>query len=133
MTYPRSLAPAALLAVLAVACGGDVSDDAVDVTAACDRLETLATAILESGDPDSMAEFVAGVDEPRDAFVEAARSSGDDRLAELAETYDDKFMAWRTGDGIGAREAGGDADIALDRAGARCLELGATNDFPQQP
>jgi hypothetical protein len=91
MTYPRSLAPAALLAVLAVACGGDVSDDAVDVTAACDRLET------------------------------------------LAETYDDKFMAWRTGDGIGAREAGGDADIALDRAGARCLELGATNDFPQQP
>jgi len=28
---------------------------------------------------------------------------------------------------------GGDDDIALDRAGARCTELGATNDFPQQP
>jgi hypothetical protein len=126
------LAPAALLAVLAVACGGDF-DYPVDVTEACDRLETLATAILESNDAATTEEFVAAVEEPLDAFVEAARSSGDGRLAELAETYENKVAVWNTGDGIDAREAAGDADIALDRAGARCLKLGATNDFPQQP
>jgi hypothetical protein len=27
-------------------------------------------------------------------------------------------------------EAGTDANIALDQAGARCIELGATNNFP---
>jgi hypothetical protein len=133
MTHPRRLAPAALLAVLAVACTGDDSDDAVDVTAACDRLETLATAILESSDATTTAQFVAGVTEPLDAFVAAAGSSGDDRLAELAETYGRELTTWSTSSGIDAREARGNADVALDRAGARCLELGATNDFPQQP
>ncbi|HEY7069924.1 MAG TPA: hypothetical protein VH479_07425 [Acidimicrobiales bacterium] len=133
MTHPRRLAPAALLAVLAVACTGDDPDAAVDVTAACDRLETLASAILESSDATTTAQFVAGVSEPLDAFVAAAGSSGDDKLAELAEIYSREFATWSTSSGIDAREARGNADVALDRAGARCLELGATNDFPQQP
>jgi hypothetical protein len=68
------------------------------------------------------------IDEPLAAFVAAAERSGDGRLAELSHTYHSRFSEYVQGDS----EAGNDADIALDRAGARCTELGAANVFPQE-
>jgi hypothetical protein len=40
------------------------------------------------------------------------------------------FPTYLEMEGIDAREAGNDANVALDRAGARCAELGAANVFP---
>ena len=36
-------------------------------------------------------------------------------------------------DDIDAREAGNDADIALDRSIQRCIELGATTELAEEP
>jgi hypothetical protein len=124
------LVGAALL--VSSACGGS-SREPVDVTAACDRLEELAAAILKAQDSRSVVEFVAAVEEPEVAFVEAAAASGDQRLSELAHSYDDAFQAWRSGTGIDPRIAAGGADMALDLSGQRCIELGASNDFPGEP
>jgi hypothetical protein len=57
----------------------------------------------------------------------------DRRLAELARTYREAFAEYLEGNGIDAREAGNEADIALDRSAERCMQLGATNSFPTQP
>lgn len=38
-----------------------------------------------------------------------------------------------TDDTLDGREAGNDADVALDRSTERCLQLGATSDFPEEP
>jgi hypothetical protein len=116
-----------------VACGDDGGGEAVDVTAACDRLEELATAIRDVADAVSVDEVRDAVQAPIDAFSTAASSSGDERLAELARTADESFTEYLTGSGIDAREAGNEADIAVDRSAERCTQLGATNTFPTQP
>lgn len=140
----RSLGPAgratllgACALLLPMACGDDDTSDPVDVTAACDQLEDLATAVLEGRDEvrdvESLQEFADAIEEPTARLIEEAEASGDDRLADLAHTYEEGLSIYRTGDGIDAREAGNNADIAMDRAMLRCTELGATNDFPQEP
>jgi hypothetical protein len=68
-----------------------------------------------------------------EAFVDAAWESGDQRLRELSSTASERFEVYLTDDGIDGREAGNDADVALDRSIERCIELGAPNDFPQEP
>jgi hypothetical protein len=121
--------------LLPAACGDD-TPDRVDATAVCSRLEDLSTAVLEAQtDAETIEEAADVIEGPLARFVEAAEASADDELAELAHAYEEAFSAYRTGDGLDAREAGNDADIALDRAGARCIELGATNpdDLPQEP
>jgi hypothetical protein len=111
----------------------DEAGERADVTDACDRLEELGDAILEVADASSADEVRDVVQAPLDAFSAAAASSGDVRLAQLARTYDEAFTEYLEGDGIGAREAGNEADIALDRSAERCVQLGATNSFPTQP
>ncbi len=115
------------------ACGDDDDSDAVDATEACDRLEVVGNAILDVRDADSLDEVRESVEPAMDAFVDAAEGSGDEQLEEQATTAAERFDVYLTGDGIDAREAGNDADIALDRAIERCIEVGATNDFPQEP
>jgi hypothetical protein len=77
----------------------------------------------------TVQEVQNAIDEPLAAFVAAADQSGDGRLAELAHTYDSRFSAYLQGDDS---DAGDEADIALDHAGARCTELGAANVFPHE-
>lgn len=105
----------------------------VDPTEACDRLEDLATAILGARGATTAAEVEKRVEDPFDAFRQAAMDSGDPDLAGFAETASDRFEVYLSGQGIDAREAGNDFDIALDRSMERCVVLGATNDFPQEP
>ena len=50
-----------------------------------------------------------------------------------ARTADESFTEYLAGNGTDSREAGNEADIAMDRAAERCLQLGATNSFPTQP
>jgi primase-polymerase (primpol)-like protein len=119
--------------LLFAACGDGDGGEVVDVAAACDRLEELGNAILGVADANSAAEVRDAVQAPLDAFSAAATSSGDDRLAELARTADESFSEYVDGSGIDAREAGSEADIALDRSVERCTQLGATNSFPTQP
>jgi hypothetical protein len=119
--------------LLFVGCGDDDGGEAVDVTAACDRLEALANAILGAADANSAYDVRDAVQAPLNAFTAAAAASGDDRLAELARTADESFDDYLAGNGIDAREAGNEADIALDRSAERCGQLGATNSFPTQP
>lgn len=114
-------------------CGDDDGGEAVDVTAACDRLEQLADAILGAADANSADEVRDAVQAPLDAFTAAAASSGDGRLADFARTADESFTEYVAGNGIDAREAGNAADTALDRSAVRCTQLGATNSFPTQP
>jgi hypothetical protein len=116
-----------------VGCGDNDGGEAVDVTAACDRLEGLANAILGAADANSADDVRDAVQAPLNAFTAAAAASGDDRLAELARTADESFDDYLAGNGIDAREAGNEADIALDRSAERCGQLGATNSFPTQP
>jgi hypothetical protein len=116
-----------------VACSDDDDGEAADVTAACDRLEELADAILDAANASSADEVRTAVQAPLDAFSAAAASSGDARLAELARTADESFTEYLVGNGIDAREAGNEADIAIDRSAERCTQLGATNSFPTQP
>jgi hypothetical protein len=116
-----------------VACSDDDDGEAVDVTAACDRLEELADAILDAANASSTDEVRAAVQAPLVAFSAAAASSGDERLAELARTADESFTDYLADNGIDAREAGNEADIAIDRSAERCAQLGATSSFPTQP
>jgi hypothetical protein len=118
--------------VILCGCGDDKQGHDVDVTQACDRLEDLAGVVLSVRSATSAQEVQTALDGPLAAFVEAADQSGDGRLAELAHTYDSRFADYLQGSGIDARQAGNEADIALDRAGARCTELGAANVFPQE-
>ncbi len=115
------------------ACGDDDDSDAVDATEACDHLEVVGNAILDVRDADSLDEVRESVEPAMDAFVDSAEGSGDEQLEEQATNAAEHFDVYLTGDGIEAREAGNDADIALDRSIERCVELGATNDFPQEP
>jgi hypothetical protein len=122
------------LLVPVAACGdGDGGGEAVNVTEACDRLEELADAILDAADASSTGEVRDAVQAPLDAFSAAAASSGDERLADLARTADESFAEYLAANGIDAREAGNEADIAIDRSAERCTQLGATNSFPTQP
>jgi hypothetical protein len=116
-----------------VACGHGDGVEAVNVTAACDRLEELAEAILDAADASSPDEVRDAVQAPLDAFSAAAASSGDETLADLARTAEESFANYVAGNGIDAREAGNEADIAVDRSAERCTQLGATNSFPTQP
>jgi hypothetical protein len=116
-----------------VGCSDDEHGEGLSVTEACDRLEELGDAILDAADAGSAAEVRDVVQAPLDAFAATAASSGDGRLAELARTYREAFAEYLEGNGIDAREAGNEADIALDRSAERCMQLGATNSFPTQP
>jgi hypothetical protein len=116
--------------VLASGCGDDKQAGAVDVTKACDRLEELAVAVKSAQLATTPQEVRTAVQDPLAAFVDAADESGDGPLADFAHTYESRFSDYLETEGIDAREAGNDADIALDRSGARCAELGASNDFP---
>jgi hypothetical protein len=127
---------AAALVPAAVACGDDDGDDGDvegDVTDACDALEDLGNSILEAQQSSSVDEIRETVEPSIDSFAEAAESSGDETLDDLADTAQEAFDVYITAGGIDSREAGNEMDIAIDRAAARCLELGATNDFPEQP
>jgi Iap family predicted aminopeptidase len=99
----------------------------VDVTEACDRLDELAGVVLSLQSATTAQEIRNAIDAPLAAFVTAADHSGDTRLAEFAHTYDSRFSDYLARED---NEAGTDANIALDQAGARCIELGATNNFP---
>jgi hypothetical protein len=122
------------LLVSVPACGDeDGAGEAVNVTEACDRLEKLADAILDAANAGSAGEVRDAVQAPLDAFSAAAAASGDERLAEHARTADESFAEYLAGKGIDSREAGNEADIALDRSAERCTQLGATNSFPTQP
>jgi hypothetical protein len=128
--------PTGLVVALALAAGAcSEGDDAgsANVTAACDRLEELGAAILDVRSAASVDEVRSGVGPALEAFVDAARESGDPRLGELSSTAAERFEVYLTDDGIDGREAGNDADIALDRSIERCVELGAPNDFPEEP
>ena len=116
--------------LIASACSDDKKEQAVDATEACNRLEDLAAVVLSVRSATVAQEVQTAIDEPLAAFVAAADQSGDERLAELAHSYDSRFSDYLEGGGIDAREAASDANVALDRAGARCSELGTTNDFP---
>ena len=113
-------------------CGGNRRDQAANATEACNRLEVLSRAVLSVRSATTSQEVQAAVEKPLSAFVSAADRSGDRGLADLGHTYDSRLSAYLTAEGINARAAGNDANIALDRAGERCSELGATNNFPQQ-
>lgn len=126
---------AALIAAAAgagIGCG-DADPEVVDAASTCDRLEELGVALLDVVDATTPQEIRDGVDGPLDAFTAAAMSSGDDRLEELADIARERFDVYLDAEGLDAREAGNDANVALDRAAERCLELGADNDFPQDP
>jgi hypothetical protein len=120
----------AAAAVLVSGCGDGKDPGTVDVTKACDRLEELAVAVKSAQLATTPQEVRTAVQGPLTAFVDAAAESGDGPLADFARTYESRLSDYLEADGIDAREAGNDADIALDRAGARCAELGASNDFP---
>lgn len=110
---------------------GDVD---ASVQAACDRLAELGTEILDVRGAQSPADVRAGVEEPFAAFVDAAEKTGDERLIDLANRAQSRFEVYVTSpDGLDSREAGDDFDIALDRSGLRCIELGAAVDFPHEP
>jgi hypothetical protein len=131
----RWLASAAVLGasvVIVSGCGGDQEETAVDVSEACNRLEDLSRAVLSVRSATTSQEVQVAVEKPLAAFVSAADVSGDKELADLGHTYDSKFSEYLSADGVDARAAGNDANIALDRAGQRCSALGATNSFPQQ-
>lgn len=130
----RLLASAFVLASVAIVagCGGTQSDRATNVTEACNRLEDLSRAVLSVRSATTSQAVRSAVEKPLSAFVGAAERSGDRGLADLGHIYDSRFSAYLDGEGIDARAAGDDANIALDRAGERCSELGATNNFPQQ-
>ena len=113
-------------------CGGNRRDQAANVREACNRLEVLSRAVLSVRSATTSQEVQAAVEKPLSAFVSAADRSGDRGLADLGHTYDSRLSTYLTAEGINARAAGNDANIALDRAGERCSELGATNNFPQQ-
>lgn len=89
--------------------------------------------MLGAGDSDTQAEFGHAIDPAVKAFVRAARSSGDDRLSDLGRTYARNLNIYLTDKTLDAREAGNNADLALDRAAERCTELGFTGEFPQEP
>jgi hypothetical protein len=132
----RNTAGALLIAAsapLLAGCGGGEKQNAVDVTEACDRLADLGEALLSVGSATTAQQVKTAIDEPLAAFVTAASDSGDERLTELAATYETSFGSYLEGEGLDAREAGNEADVALDRAGQRCMELGASNDFLQEP
>ena len=122
----------AAAATFGVGCGDD-DPESVDVSAACDHLAAVGEAILDARDASSAEEVAEAVGPAMRDFVTAARDSGDDRLGELASTAAERFEVYLTDDTLDGREAGNDADVALDRSTERCLQLGATNDFPEQP
>ena len=130
----RSL-PAIAVLTLALATLGCSGDDAAQSTptAACDRLVNLGNAILDVRSADSLEEVRDAVSSETKDFRAAADDSGDRRLAELSRTYEDRFQTYLEKTGIDGREAGNDASIALDRAAARCIDLGYDGEFPEQP
>ena len=89
--------------------------------------------MLANQDAESPQAVVESIGGAVDAFVEAATRSGDDELASHTTDYRAAIDEYATASGIDAREAANEADIALDRAGSRCSELGATNVFPTAP
>lgn len=132
-----SLLLAMAIALGMTACGddGDSGDGGEgepsaggDVTAACDALEDLAHAIQDVSDTASASTVEAQVQGPLDEFASAAAQSGDEELAQLAENATTAFADYLGGDS----QANTVADRTLDAAGSRCLQLGATNDFPQE-
>lgn len=131
----RAAAPLGLLALLVPAACGDSSSDTIDdASSTCDQLEELTNAYLDARDARTNQEFAGIVELPRHAYLEAAETSGDDQLAELAETYDDAFStAYLDRNEANDAQAVDDANRALDHAAGRCIDLGADNDFPTQP
>jgi hypothetical protein len=121
------------LAVVAAGCSDGDDAESTDVTEACDRLEALGIAILEARSATSADEVRDTVGPVFEDFVDAAQDSGDQTLGDLSSTAAERFEVYLTDDGIDAREAGNDADVALDRSIERCVELGAPNDFPEEP
>ncbi len=142
-SWPLVSLLAVMLALALGACGGDDagsaaptagSDSSATVQDTCDRLADLGEAILGAGSAQTPDDVRAAVEEPFQSFVDEADASGDDQLTELAHLAQARFDVYLTSaDGLDAREAGNDADIALDRAIQRCLELGATTEFPEEP
>jgi hypothetical protein len=116
--------------VVVSGCSDDSKEPVVDVTAACDRLEELAVAVQSARAATTPQEVRTAVQSSLAAFVAAADGSGDDPLAGFAHTYESRFADYLEAEGIDANEAGNEANTALDRAGARCTELGAANEFP---
>jgi hypothetical protein len=145
MTTTRLRGCGLLLAVTAVlvgCSGGDVDasssaegkgdGDTPNITTACDSVAELATAVLDAQDAETVDEIAATIQPAVDSLVEAADASGDQSLSELAATIHDAFETYLTG-AADSREAQAAANLALDRAGGRCIELGYTKGFPEEP
>jgi hypothetical protein len=109
------------------------ADDAAAIARACDRIEDLAEAVLANQDGAMPQAVVEAIGAPLDAFVDTAEGSGDEELADHAAAYRSAVDDDATASGIDAREAANEADIALDRAGQRCRQLGATTVVPTDP
>lgn len=125
----------AVAVILAVGACGDDSDDGqgepsgnASVATACDALEELAYTIQDISDSTSVAAIENQVQGPMAAFVGAAEVTGDEELSQLAETASTAFSDYLGGAG----EAQLTFDTALDSAAARCLQLGAANNFPEE-
>jgi hypothetical protein len=104
------------------------------VQGACDLLADLGEAILVVGDASTLEEFRSILDMPMRRYLDAADETGDVELIDLASTAGERYEVYLSApDPLDAREAGDDVNIALDRSMRRCLELGATTVFPQQP
>ncbi|HWM20555.1 MAG TPA: hypothetical protein VNO51_12765 [Ilumatobacteraceae bacterium] len=126
-----------VIALLSLSACGDDDDEAgtVDVSTTCDRVKDLGNAVLTIQSASTVEEVEETLAAPIAAFVEAAETSGDEELAELAATYEANFDEYLDAEGLDAREAADDVDVTLDRAAQRCIELGAMerDEFPQQP
>ncbi len=130
-----------VLALAAASCsGGDDDDDdgasdvevTGDVFGACDQLEVLAFAIEGVRAAETIDEVEAAVAQPLADYATAAEASGDDDLVPLAR---DAEGAWTVylGGGVVVSDTGDTFDGLIDRSLARCLELGAQNNFPTAP
>jgi hypothetical protein len=108
---------------LAVGCSGTTDDTGVDVTAACDRLEELANAMLGAADATSPDEVRVAIQDPLDAFTSTAAPSGDDRLASSLppHTRPRSLLDRRWHRRARSRERGGHRDRSFGRTlcGAR--------------
>lgn len=100
--------------------------------AACERLRDLANEVLAL-QSDQGPDQIAAVDRAVDAFRDAAWASGDAGMASESDTIGSSFKVYLQSSGSDSQEAGQTADVAMDRAGGRCIETGAIDSMPTQP
>lgn len=129
------------VAVLVVGCGSDGLRLAVqinpptttagptDVDAVCGRLVDLANSVLGAQTATSADDVAAQVRPALADFGDAAASGGDTELAHQAGLATTAFESYLSGD----NSAGTEFNVALDAAGARCVQMGYSAKLPAQP